>query len=65
VREARLELVRVVGEIVAVFVYVAPVVVLGNALGCAVEADICDAPALALVVLASGLVGLVVPADRC
>jgi hypothetical protein len=58
VREARLEVARVVGEIVVVFVYVAPVVALGDALGCAVEADVCDA-------LAWGAGGGFVPADRC
>ena len=57
-REARLEFVRVVGEIAAVFVYVAPVVELSNALGCAVEADICDAAG-------GGLIVLVALADRC
>ena len=61
-REARLEFVRVVGKIAAVFVYVAPVVELGNALSCAVEADICDAYAWGA---GDGLVDLVVLADRC
>lgn len=59
VRKARLEVVRVVGEIVVVFVYVAHVVALGDALGCAIEAD-----ALALGA-GGGLVVLVVLADRC
>ena len=60
--EARLEFVYVVGEIAAVFVYVVPVVELGNALGCAVETDICDALAWGA---GDGLVVLVVLADRC